>query len=469
MNKFKMREIIKLSILLLLGIIVLNGCDDSSYNPFPDDRLTAEEHEQKITELLTGSEYGWEFVLKPDGDDIGGFNTVVKFNSDGTCEMVGDYYEYNYVYGTKPFDASKKQSDIRYNVKHVSNFELSFETYCFIHKLYELNYSSTFQYQIESYSEEEIVLRDGQSKMVMRPATSASWDINRFLLSELKFKQYADNTILFNYLHKGEAPKLQLSLGFFRRSIGFYYYNEKGQLQSQQIGYYYTEDGMKLTQPLAVPGMEAFSSITFDELTEGEGISKVLNVTLDNGSKSSFYSSVRTMVPVDDGVEHFLRVNGISLNDGGRFWSSRPAFEGGFRYGNLSTYFGAESSPYFSDFSIYLGYFNPKLNNTYNFFSFVYQGGDRDPFYDVYFTYETTGSDQIVFKLDTEKGNGGYSSYITDDVRQEIEGMVNKMIQPEGFTLVSNPYANAIDGSLSLYIVDNKDDGFMYMRTGTLR
>uniref|UniRef100_UPI003216A68A DUF4302 domain-containing protein n=1 Tax=uncultured Draconibacterium sp. TaxID=1573823 RepID=UPI003216A68A len=463
-----MREIIKLSILLLLGIIVLNGCEDSPYNPFPEDRLTAEEHEQKITEILTGSEYGWKFVLKPDGDEVGGFNTVVKFNNDGTCEMVGDYYEYNYAYGTKPFDATKKQSNIRYGVKHVSNFELSFETYCFIHKLYELNYSSAFQYQIESYSEEEIVISDGRSKMVMTPATSTSWDINKYMLSELKFKQYVDNTILFNYLHKGEAPQLQLSLAFFNRSIGFYYYNEEGKLKNQKIGFYYTEDGMKLTRPLTVPGMESFSTITFGKLTEGEGISKVLNVTLDNGSESAFYSSVRTMVPVDDGIEHFLKVNGISLAKGGRFWSSRPQFEGGFRYGDLFTYFGLEDNPYFSDFSIYLGYYNPKLNNTYNFFSFVYQGDGFTTFFDVYFTYETTGSDQIVFSLDTEKGNGGYSSYIPDEMRLELKGMVDKMTQPEGFTLVSNPYANSIDGSLSLYIVDNKEDGFMYMRTGTL-
>ncbi len=468
MNRFKMKHIINLSLVLLLGFVVLNSCSESTVDPFPEDRLTAEEHEQEIVNLLTSADYGWKMVLRPDFSSVGGFNMVVKFDQNGTCEMVGDYFEYNYIYGTKPFDATKKQGNISYAVKHVSNFELSFETYCFVHKLYELNYNTTFQYRIESYSEDKIVIADGTSRMEMTPATEDDWNMNKYMQSELKFKEFTDNTVLFNYLHKGDAPKLQLSLDFYSRSIGFYFYNEEGRLAMQQIGYYFTAEGMKLRTPLEVPGMEPVSEMKFGAITTGEGVSKVLNVTFDNGTQSSFYSSVRTMVPVDDGVDHFLKVNGISLAKGGRFWSSRLAFEGGFQYGDTSTYFGLENNPYFSDFSIYLGYYNPNLNDTYNFFSFLYKGDGYEAFFDVYFTYETIGSDQVIFHLDTEKGNGGYSSFIPEQIVEEIKPMVDKMIQPEGYTMVSNPYANPIDGSLSLFIVDNKDYGFMYMRTGSL-
>ena len=66
-------------------------------------------------------------------------------------------------------------------------------------------------------------------------------------------------------------------------------------------------------------------------------------------------------------------------------------------YAIRSYYVGLENNDYFSDFSIYLGYYNPKVNATYNMFSFVFGGGPETTFYDVYFTYETSGTDQIVF------------------------------------------------------------------------
>ncbi|MFV0589804.1 MAG: DUF4302 domain-containing protein [Draconibacterium sp.] len=461
-------RIVKITILLFCGVGILNSCNDDSFSPFPDDRLTAEEHEQNIADLLVSAENGWKLVLKPNLDATGGYNMVVKFSTNGTCEMAGDYYEYNAAYGTVAYDASKKQTGVKYAVKHVSNFELSFETYCFIHKLYELGYNNTFQYRIESYTDDEIVIADGDSKMVMTRATANDWNMKPYMVSELKFKEYLNNTVLFNYLHGGNDPQIQLAISFSKRSIGFYYFEENGELVSQEIGYYFSTDGMVLKRPLEIPGMEPINSITFGDLTDGEGITKVLNVTLNGGHPSSFYSSVRSMVPVDDGIDHFLKVNGISVASGGRFWSSRKSFEGGFQYGDSLTYFGLEDQPYFSEFSIYLGYYNAKLNNTYNFFSFVYYAQGYEAFYDVYFTYETSGSDQIVFSLDTQKGYGGYSTFIPEEIKVEIEPMINKLIQPEGYTLVSTPEVNAIDGSLSMYLVDNKLPGFMYMRTGTL-
>ncbi len=444
------------------------SCESELENVFPDERLSEAEHIDAIKNLLTTSEYGWKFLLTPDDISLGAYNMVVKFNADGTCEMAADYLERTAVYSNEKLDATKPQSNIHFEVKKESQLQLSFETYSFIHYLYDAGILDVFQFGIKSYNENEVILFDGNTEIALSRASVEDWDMTDYLLSELYFKQFTDNTSLFNYLHKGDDPKIQIAMTMATRTMAFYYYDESDQLRNQTLGFYYTKDGINLIKPLVVPGMQPIQVIKFGTVEDGEGTSNVLNVFLDDDHESSFYSSVRTMVPVDDGIEHFLRIEGVSLQKGGKFWSCRPKFEKGFRYGDDYTFFGLEDNAYFTDFSIYLGYYNARLNDTYNMFSFTFNYNGTEEYYDVYFLYETSGTDQIVFRLDEEKGNGGYSNRIDPYMREMIEGMINKMIQPEGYTLVSYPYANSIDGSYSFYMVDNKDYGYMYMRTGDL-
>lgn len=454
--------------LLIAALIYLSGCSSDDSSPFPDNRKEADEIINEIRQTLTTPQYGWKTTLIPDGEGIGGYNMAIKFSEDGTCEMVADYFEHDYLYGTNPFDAGQKQTSIRYGVSKVNDFELAFESYCFIHKLYELGLSSKFQYRVAQWSDNEVVLFDGQSRITMVPASADDWDVSAYMDMELRLKQYVDNSILFNYLHKDDAPRVQISTAFSNRSIGFFFYNEKGEVESVQSGYFFTTKGIVFRDTLHINGLPPVTHFDFGVLEDGLHSSKILNISINGQQASQFYSSVHTMIPVDDGIEHFEKVAGISIAEGGRFWSSRPRFEGGFRYGGNSTYFGIEEEPWFAAFSIYLDYYNAKLKDTYSMFSFVFFFEGKETFYDVYFHYETTGTDQIVFTLDEEKGNGGYSSYISAELREVLEPMINKMIQPEGFTLVSNPYVNPVDYSLSMYLVDNKDNGFMSMRTGTL-
>ncbi|NOR75473.1 MAG: DUF4302 domain-containing protein [Draconibacterium sp.] len=462
-----MKKLIINTALIIFALTLFVSCEDELDNPFPDERLNPEEQVTKLEELLIDSEFGWKSILKPEDESVGGYNFVVKFKADGTSEMASDYYEHDNGYETLPFDGLKLQSNVHYTVKKVATFELAFETYCFIHKLYDKNISSTFQYVIESYNENEIVLADGESKMVMTKATENDWDMKKYFQTELIYKQFVDYTILFSFLHKGNDPKIQISNSFNRRSISFYYFDENDELQNRDIGYYYTENGMVLRETLHVPGMDTIREIEFVDIVDNENSSKILNVIIGN-SESQFYSGTSSYVPNDDGIEHFLKIEGISLADGGRFWSSRTMFEGGFRYGSESTYFGLEDDEYFSEFDIFLGYYNARVKTTYNFFSFAFGTGGIINFYDVYFTFETSGSDQIVFKLDEEIGESGYSSHINPIIKEKIEPMLNKLFQAEGFSLFSNPHVNPIDNSISMYLVDNKDDGFMYMQTGVL-
>ncbi len=451
---------------LLLTLFV--ACTEEDDSPFPADRKTADEEITVIEDKLMAPEYGWKTVLLSDLESVGGFNLTIKFNANGTCDMLSDFMESDETYASNAYNAEGIQSNISYDVQKATAFELSFETYCVLHELYDYGYISNYTYQFQSYDSDTLWLKNGEQAFCMVPASAEDWNMDAYNANEETFIEFYNYTILFCYLHQDDTPQIQIGLSMGSRSMDMYFFDADSNVVEVPNGFYYTQDGIGLKTPVEIEGYGTLEFITFGELEESSNSTLTLNVTLDNGDASQFYSNVTTMIPVDDGIEHFRSIEGVSLADGGSFWSSRPAFELGFRYPDTTTYFNLDTVASFSDFSIYLGYYNSVLDATYNMFSFVFGGGNSQVYYDVYFTYETAGTDQVYFSLDSEKGNGGYSKYINDAVRAMIEPMVNKMIQDEGFTMVSSSYVNPIDGSLILFVVDNKTEGFLYMRTGDL-
>lgn len=442
--------------------LVFVSCDDEETRLFPEDRNEAGEI-QKINDKLVAEAYGWKFVYLPEGQQSGGYNMTVKFNADGFCEMIADYSN---TYDN--YSAAVTRKNIAYKVRKVTSFELSFQSYSFIHKMYDYGYGNGFDFRISLTEGDSVLLADGTSTFYMTPATAEDWDMLPYNLTEQKFQEFRNSSTLFNYLKGEEGPQVQLAWNADARTVGFYYFNASGALASQRVGYYYTHTGIKFKEEVTVYGYESISELKFINVEE-DGNYKKLNVIMNGNRDGKLFTSVRTMVPVDDGLEHFHIIEGSSAYSG-RFWSSRPQFERGFHYGDSTTYFGIENSPYFVDFNIYLNYYNSAIPAEYDNFSFVFSNPftGNDDFHNVYFTYETKGTDQIYFSLDSVKGDNGFSGSFNPVIKDLVTPMVDKLIQPEGFTIVSLPGMNAIDGHYSMYMVDNKDNGYIYMRTGEL-
>ncbi len=468
-----MIKFLKYSLLSTL-LLSLLACREEENNPFPGERLGPEEQVGAIRNYLVEAEHGWKFVLKPDVYGIGGFNVFVKFNDNGNCDMIADLrYQEGIDEDKKPiiYDATKMQKNINFSVKKVTNFELAFQSYCFVHKLIDLGILKTFQFSIGEYSKDSIYLYDGESEMLMTKMKAEDWtseSINEYLASINTLETYALSSVLFNYVDQGEENKrTQIVLDRTRRSVVFHY-QEEGNVLNFEEGFSYSKEGIVFDKVVEIPGLEPFQYAEYDTIFTNEANgSKTLLFDLDDDNKGRMYSSVRSMIPVDDGVEHFFKVKNSSQAKGGRFWACRKEFEKGFRYKDGFTFWGAEDNPYFIEMDIYLYYHNPEIPDTYNTFTFVYDFPSQQEDFNVYFLYEKKGSDQIVFRLEEEKGYGGYSTYITPIIKEQISGMIEKLMQPEGFTLVSTPFEN-LDGSLNFYLVDNKEEGFMTFQTGNI-
>ncbi len=458
--KNKMKSIKYVAGLLAFTWVFLSCEEDAGI--FPEDRNEAAEV-QKITDHLLDSEYGWKFVFLPEGEQSGGYNMTVKFNANGYCDMIADYSN-----TYDDYSATIQQPNVAYKIRKVTSFELSFQSYSFIHKMYDYGYANGFDFRISLTDGDSVLLADGSSRFYMTRATEADWDMLPYNLTEQEFLEFKNSSTLFSYLQADEHPVVQLAWNSDARTVDFYYYDANGSLQSQTSGYYYTKTGIVLKQPVSLYNYDTIHYVHFVNV-EPDGNYKKLNVKLDGDLDAVFYTSVQTMVPVDDGLEHFHIIEGSSAYDG-LFWSSRPKFERGFHYGDSTTYFGIENNPYFVDFNIYLNYYNAAIPAEYDNFSFVFSNPytGNDDFHNVYFTYTTKGTDHIYFSLDSVKGDTGFSGSFNPVIKDLVTPMVEKLIQPEGFTIVSLPGTNAIDGSYSMYMVDNKDNGFMYMRTGEL-
>lgn len=120
-----------LTILFLAGILV--ACKKETKTTIPEDIASLSQLQEKYKQQLVAAADGWIIDYQPASGQ-GKVAIWVKFNADGTANILSDYNGY-----------TTEQANVRYRIGGVNAPELIFETYSAWHAIAE-NMGGAFEF-----------------------------------------------------------------------------------------------------------------------------------------------------------------------------------------------------------------------------------------------------------------------------------------------------------------------------------
>lgn len=257
-----------LLVYILLISATISSCtkkDDFVFDQSPDERINKTLAEYNAA--LTGSAYGWKGLVYPSGLPGTPFGFYFKFDTLNRVEMFSDFDSLSSV--------TLKQSSFR--LKALQQPSLLFDTYNYIHVLcdpdagnnggvYGAGLYSDFEFAIDGIYGDTIKLtgRLHGSKAVLVKATSQEAQDYYEKKRNWEFNNISRFLTYFKQLNVG-GTKYDVYANHQYRQLKFVWSAGEG-TKSFTTGYYYTGNGIALTNPLndGKQTISAFENITWD-------------------------------------------------------------------------------------------------------------------------------------------------------------------------------------------------------------
>lgn len=241
MKKQKIYTVIGMLALLLLGSCSLheedNVFDDSSAN-----RIS--EALKNYREILSAPENGWVMSYYPSqNQSLGGYNLLVKFSKDGKATIAGEVSD--------PDDTVTSL----YSLVQSSGPLLTFDSYNEILHLFSEPLSGLggdFQFTVMSAAPDKVVLSGTKTRNTI---TLVPMPKEQTWVKYLEGVAKVQNEVFLGTFHlmvngKEIGAVMQDNNVFTLTSSG-----ENGPIETQSIPFIYTDDGIKLYEPLTVNGV----------------------------------------------------------------------------------------------------------------------------------------------------------------------------------------------------------------------
>jgi hypothetical protein len=261
----------------MLPVLLLQSClhdEENLFSQSPSERVEAAIKEYR--EVLTSSENGWLLEYYPEKNQkYGGYAYILKFDKDN----VTAYFEWANKLGKDP---EKETVSSLYNILPTQGALLSFDAYNeFIH--YFANPSSSayqgkegdYEFVLKSISEDknEITVkgsRTGNEMKLRRMTESPETYIANIRQEFLKLRS---NSVLMHIANTDISARIK------NRVLSFRYMTEgpMGEMTTANLGYCFTELGIKLYKPFTLNG------VTFQEfkIVDNEMVSLDGNVRME--------------------------------------------------------------------------------------------------------------------------------------------------------------------------------------------
>ncbi len=149
-----------LTILFLAGILV--ACKKETKTTIPEDIASLSQLQEKYKQQLVAAADGWIIDYQPASGQ-GKVAIWVKFNADGTANILSDYNGY-----------TTEQANVRYRIGGVNAPELIFETYSAWHAIAE-NMGGAFEFVLAFNSDGSASLKriNENTKQILKKASAA--------------------------------------------------------------------------------------------------------------------------------------------------------------------------------------------------------------------------------------------------------------------------------------------------------
>lgn len=281
-------------IFLLLSLLVLTySCTTKETaavippDPEVDNYLLAQDYNQDLSSFKEG------WIVKYQQEKESDVYTVyMKFNSDNTLSILSDYPDLNYL---------KEQTQVKYGLTGFLNTELTFDTYCVWHKMYD-DFGGAYKFIITRQTDGNFTLQPQNQaepmyydlvKATPVAITALTNNINkqkeilgpeekinniRNMLSN--FTLMEDSTYFSNINLTGELT-MQGAVSFDtdKNQLRIIYRNEAKILVIQQENYKITEEGITLNTPMTFHGKE----VSGFQLQQREGCNDIEIVAAGTG------------------------------------------------------------------------------------------------------------------------------------------------------------------------------------------
>lgn len=232
----------------------------------PDERLNKTLSDYKAQ--LVGAPYGWKAVLLPAGG--AGYSFWLRFGENDRVTMLSDI---NPATATEPLETT-------YRLKAAQRPSLLFDTYNYLHILSDPDPDrsggdtgqgkySDFEFSFTSSTPDQITLTGNAkgSKLILTKATQAEADnyIRQVSATANILEKINTYTTYFKRLTLG-GNNVDVAVDPNLRTITFSYY-EGTEYRIVTSSYYYTEDGVRLVQPVTVGNttITDLKSLQYDE------------------------------------------------------------------------------------------------------------------------------------------------------------------------------------------------------------
>lgn len=251
-------------------VTALAACQKIENDPAPgqrpDERLNQTLQEYKTQ--LVSAPFGWKAVLFPAGGAA--YSFLITFSENDRVTMFSDLNDST---ATESFEST-------YRLKAAQRPSLLFDTYSYLHILadpdaarnggdYGQGKYSDFEFSFDSATPDQITLTGNAkgSKLVLTKATQA--DAQNFI------RNISENAKAFEAINNFRTYFKRLTVGGGMvdvavdpnlRNISFSFY-DGGLYRTVTTSYYYTEEGIRLVQPLTVGNITItdLKSVQYDE------------------------------------------------------------------------------------------------------------------------------------------------------------------------------------------------------------
>lgn len=357
----------KLSIIILIIFAFLSSCkktEKSAFDKSPDERLT--ETLAAYETQLSGAQNGWKAIIKVDSGKGATYSFYFKFNNANRVVMLSDFDSLSAV--------TPKESS--YRLKALQQPSLIFDTYSYLHVLSDpdpavngRNVGSgllgDFEFYFDSVSTDSIQLvgRIHGSKLTLIPASqaeeaafnsgglAAGLDINKILTY---FKRLTIG---------GQSYDVQINP--LNRQVTFSWLDTGGSLVTFTTGYYFTANGIVLTNPL-VNGSQTISSL--NDITWNQA-NQTVNLTI-NGATATITGIVK---PLKVDVTAPRRWWQFAISNNNSYWSSFS----GFHVNGVDDAFGLRSLTSGTD-TYYSLFYWPKVTSGNDAFGPLFLNATHD-------------------------------------------------------------------------------------------
>ncbi len=284
---------------LFLGVACQDNSEEYLFEDNPNVRV--EKLKVKYREALSAPENGWIGFYSPN-DKVGGFVFLMKFDKDGNVTLKTD------------FSQTGQEHTTTYRIDKKQKIELVFESYTFLHQIYETNKNDVdgeYIFNILDVKEDSIELESatdfgyngaGVTKLILKKATAEHWDLsavyknleNITIAGDRDLMKFEDYSLKRIYVKDTQVSKVfKFIKGNEGTEINRYAeittLDSEGNESTEQVPVFITHDGFSFVKPYKIDEIEV-QNFVFD---------KANNIFVSNdGGKTTIVEN--TVVPIKE-------------------------------------------------------------------------------------------------------------------------------------------------------------------------